>query len=88
MFFLMSNKPGKSKKKRKKGLETQRQETPKNEQGKTKNIFNLIYGCSYVIKRKHTPKNKKKETKIQRQTKTGNQKNKQRIDEKRNIVIQ
>ena len=27
-------------KKRKRGLETKRQETPKNEQGKMKNIFN------------------------------------------------
>ena len=58
MFFLMSTRKN-QKKKRKKGLEAQRQETPKNEQGKTKDIFNWIYGCSYVIKRKHTPKKQK-----------------------------
>ena len=40
-----------------------------------------MYGCFYLIKRKQT-KTKKKETKIERQTKTGTRK-KQRIDERK-----
>ena len=80
VFFNV--KPGKIKK-RKKGLEAQRQETPKNEQGKTKNIFNWIYGCSYVIKRKHTPKKQKERDKNSKTNEDRKPEKKQRIDEKR-----
>ena len=70
-------------KKRKRGLETKRQETPKNEQGKMKNIFNWIYGCSYVIKRKHTPKKQKERDKNSKTNEDRKPEKKQRIDEKR-----
>ena len=68
--------------KKEEGSGSKKTGNPKNKQGKMKNKFNWIYGCSYVIKRKQTQKNKKKGTKIQRQTKTGKKK-KQRIDQER-----
>ena len=81
-WWLFNVKPGKIKKK-KKGLEAQRQETPKNEQGKTKNIFNWIYGCSYVIKREHTPKKQKERDKNSKTNEDRKPEKKQRIDDKR-----
>ena len=48
-----------------------------------KNIFNWIYGCSYVIKRKHTPKKQKERDKNSKTNEDRKPEKKQRIDEKR-----
>ena len=55
-----------------------------------KNIFNWIYGCSYVIKRKQTPKKQKerdKNSKTNEDRKPEKKKNKG-LMRKENIVIQ
>ena len=92
--WFFNVKPGKIKK-RKRGLEAKIQETPKNEQGKMKNIFNWIYGCFYVIKRKHTPppppkkkKERDKNSKTNEDRKPEKKKKNKGLMRKKKLVIQ
>ena len=59
-FLCQTRKNSKNKEE---GSGSKKTGNPKNEQGMMKNIFNWIYGCSYVIKRKQTQKKQKERDK-------------------------